>query len=509
MKRPNIIVIMTDDHAAHSMSCYGSKINTTPHLDRIANEGMRFDNCFCTNAICAPSRAVILTGKHSHVNGVRTLDDHFDSSQNTFVTELKKAGYSTAMIGKWHLGQEEKNWPRGFDYWTIFPGQGDYFDPVMNEMGENKVFEGYATDIVTDQSINWLKERENNQPFCLLCYHKAPHRPWQPDDKHKDMYKDVDIPIPTTFDDNYENRSEAAKRAKMRIVEDMNSNDLKIETPANILEVGNAIPTNNEGDYARKTNRLRIPMPDDLEGYTFTTRDGEEVKFDSLEELKNWKYQRYIKDYLRCVASVDDNVGRLLDYLKEEDLDQETIVIYTSDQGFFLGDHGWFDKRFMYEESLRMPLLVKYPEKIKEGLSTEQMVLNLDFAPTLLDFAGVAIPEDMQGKSFRRVLEEKEEEEFREDMYYRYWMHLAHHGVAAHYGIRTKKYKLIYYYGEALGTAGSIDDSTEPEWEFFDLVKDPCEMYNRYEDEAYSDVIKELKQRLIQLKDEAGDKDKL
>lgn len=496
---------MTDDHAAHAMSCYGSKINTTPHLDRIANEGMRFDNCFCTNAICAPSRATILTGKHTHINGVRTLSDHFDSSQETFITALKEAGYATAMVGKWHLGQEKRSWPRGFDYWSIFPGQGDYFDPVMNEMGERKIFKGYATDIVTDQSIKWLEEREDEKPFCLLCYHKAPHRPWMPDDKHKDLYKDIDIPMPFNFYDDFEGRSEAAKRANMRIVNDMNANDFKIEVPDNIKEVGKAIPTSDASDYSRQINRLRIPMPEETKDYSFTTRDGEKVTFNSYEELAKWKYQRYIKDYLRCVASVDDNVGKVLDYLSDNDLEEDTLVIYTSDQGFFLGEHGWFDKRFMYEESLRMPLLVKYPKGIKKKTESSQMVLNMDFAPTILDFAGIEAPKDMQGKSFRSILEMDNEDEFRESMYYRYWMHLAHHGVAAHYGIRTKRYKLIYYYGEALGTAGSIDIPTEPEWEFFDLEKDPYEMNNCYKDEAYALIIEDLKSELYGLKEKAGD----
>lgn len=496
---------MTDDHGAQAMSCYGSKINKTPYLDSIAQEGMRFDNCFCTNAICAPSRATILTGKHTHINGVRTLNDHFDSSQETFITALKEAGYATAIVGKWHLGQEKRSWPRGFDYWSIFPGQGDYFDPVMNEMGENKVFKGYATDIVTDKSIKWLEDREDDKPFCLLCYHKAPHRPWIPDDKHKDLYKDVDIPMPFNFYDDFQGRSQAAKRAKMRIVNDMNSNDFKIEVPDNIHEVGGEIPTSDNSDYARQANRLRIPMPEELNDYSLTTREGEKITFDSYEDLAQWKYQRYIKDYLRCVASVDDNVGRMLDYLKAKDLEEDTLIIYTSDQGFFLGEHGWFDKRFMYEESLRMPLLIKYPAGIEKNTESNQMVLNLDFAPTILDYAGVAIPKEMQGKSFRSVLEKKDKEEFRESMYYRYWMHLAHHGVAAHYGIRTKRYKLIYYYGEALDTQGSIDNPTQPEWEFFDLEKDPYEMTNCYKDEAYQTVINQLKEELTRLQEEAGD----
>ncbi|SHH57034.1 sulfatase family protein [Clostridium grantii] len=505
MKKPNIIVIMTDDHAAHAMSCYGSKINTTPNMDRIANEGIRFDNCFCTNSICAPSRAVILTGKHNHLNGVRTLSDGFDSTQMTFPKLLKKSGYQTAMIGKWHLGEEKENWPTGFDRWCVFPGQGDYFNPVMNDMGENKVFEGYATDIVTDLSLDWMESRDKEKPFCLLCYHKAPHRPWEPDAKHAHMYDDVDIPMPDTFNDTYENRSNAAKRANMRVVSDMDSVDLKLQPPENIKDYGTTMPGCEHLRDKFNADSFRIPLPESVENYSLTTENGEIVTFNSLDELKNWKYQRYIKDYLRCVASVDDNVGRLLDYLDEESLTNDTIVIYTSDQGFFLGDHGWFDKRFMYEESLRMPFVVRYPKGIKAGIVCKDMALNLDFAETFLDYAGVDIPAEMQGKSLRPLFEEKTPEDWRTGMYYRYWMHLTHHNVASHYGIRTDKYKLIYYYGEALDATEALDMPTEPEWELFDLEKDPCEMFNVYDDLEYKDIVDKLKTELYKLKEEAED----
>ncbi|HLQ71467.1 MAG TPA: sulfatase-like hydrolase/transferase, partial [Bacillota bacterium] len=295
-QKPNIVYIMTDDHAAHAMSCYDSKINETPNLDRIANEGMRFDNCFCTNSICAPSRAAILTGLYNHKNGVKTLGDTFDSRQPTVQKIMQENGYQTALIGKWHLGHGGNSDPTGFDYWNTFPGQGAYHDPEMFEMGEKKVFEGYATDIVTDLSIDWMENRDKDKPFMLMCHHKAPHRPWVPDEKHAHMYEDVDIPEPPTFNDDYSNRSEAAKEAKMRIDRDLTENDVKAKPPEGL----------------------------------------------SAQELKSWYYQRYIKDYLRCVASVDDNVGRILDYLDENDLTDDTIIVYTSDQGFFLGDHGWY-----------------------------------------------------------------------------------------------------------------------------------------------------------------------
>ena len=356
--RPNILFIMSDDHASHAMSCYNSRINQTPNLDRIANEGMRFDNCFCTNSICAPSRAVILTGTYNHINGVTTLATHLDGRQLTFPKLFQQAGYQTAMIGKWHLGHGGIHDPTGFDYWNVLPGQGLYHNPEMIEMGEKKVYQGYVTDIITDLCLDWLKARDTNRPFMLMYHHKAPHRAWEPDEKHAHMYENEDIPEPETFWDDYSNRASAAEAAKMRVDRDMNKNDLKGLPPEGL----------------------------------------------SPEEDKKWKYQRYIKDYLRCVASIDDNVGRMLDYLDAEGLTDNTIVIYTSDQGFFLGDHGWYDKRFMYEESLRMPFIIRYPKEIKPGSINTDMILNTDFAPTFLDYAGIDIPETFQGSSMRPLL---------------------------------------------------------------------------------------------------------
>lgn len=457
--RPNILFILTDDHASHAMSCYGSRINETPNLDRIANEGMRFDNCFCTNSICGPSRAVILSGTYNHINGMTTLATKFDGRQVTFPKLMQAAGYQTAVIGKWHLGHGGVSDPTGFDYWNVLPGQGDYHNPTMIEMGETKQYQGYATDLITDFSLDWLKERDKDRPFLLMCHHKAPHRPWEPDEKHAAMYEDIDIPEPETFNDDYSNRASAAGAAKMRVDRDMTLTDLKQPTP---------------------------------EGLT-------------PEEEKKWKYQRYIKDYLRCVASVDDNVGRLLDYLDEEGLTESTLVIYTSDQGFFLGDHGWYDKRFMYEELLRMPLIMRYPREIAPGSVNSDMVLNVDFAPTFLDCTDLEIPEHFQGNSFRPLLHNKLPEGWQTSMYYRYWMHLAHHHVYAHYGVRTHRYKLIYYYADALGTEGSIDEPKEPEWELFDLEKDPYELKSVYHDPAYQDVVRELTAELNRLQTAVGD----
>ncbi len=486
--RPNIIFIMTDDHAAHAMSCYGSRINTTPNMDRIANEGVRFDNCFCTNSICEPSRATILTGTYNHVNGVTTIGAHIDNRQENVAKILRRNGYQTALIGKWHLGQGPAHWPTGFDHYNILQGQGPYFDPEMVCDGQKKRYEGYTTDIITDLSLEWLAERDQNRPFMLMYHHKAPHRPWQPDDKHAHMYDDVEMPVPETFDDDYSTRSEAVRAARMTVDRHMNATDLKLK---------------RDPDADR---RRSLEPPEDITGYSLTTEDGETVTFSSQAELKNWKYQRYIKDYLRCVAAVDDNIGRVLDYLDAEGLTENTIVIYTSDQGFFLGDHGWYDKRFMYEESLRMPFVMRYPKEVEPGTVCTDIMLNTDFAPTWLDYAGIEIPEYIQGRSFRGLLDGNSPDDWRTSMYYRYWMHLSHHYVYAHYGVRTLRYKLIYYYSDACDQPNTIDEPKEKEWELFDLERDPHELNNVYSDPAYAEVVKELKDELHRLQADVGDK---
>jgi len=459
-KRPNIVFIMSDDHAAHAISAYGSAINETPQIDRIANEGGRFDNCFCTNSLCAPSPAAILTGVHSHLNGVLTLADELDGRQKTFPKQMQADGYQTAIFGKWHLGHGGTSDPTGFDRWAVLPDQGLYHDPEFFVMGERRKFDGYATDLITDFSLDWLRQRDRERPFMIMVHHKAPHRPWEPDEKHQHMYEDVEIPLPATFDDDYEHRSNAAKNAKMRIERDLTFTDVKAEVPAGL----------------------------------------------TAAQRKNWLYQRYIKDYLRCVAAIDDNVGRVLDYLDAENLTEDTVVIYTSDQGFFLGDHGWYDKRFMYEESLRMPFLMRYPREIPAASVVDTMVTNVDFAPTFLDYGQLEPAERMQGRSFRGVAAgEAPPAEWPDAMYYRYWMHLSHHNVPAHYGIRTSRYKLIYYYGEALGTTESIDTPTAPEWELFDLETDPMEMHNVYADPSYADTVRDLTAELYRLKEHYRD----
>jgi arylsulfatase A-like enzyme len=466
-ERPNIIYIMTDDHASHAMSCYGSKINKTPNLDRIAKGGMLFENCFCTNSICAPCRAVVLTGKHSHINGLKDNSLRFDGSQQTFPKLLQKAGYQTAMIGKWHL----KTDPTGFDYWNILPGQGIYYNPDMIEMGTQKKYVGYVTDIITDHALEWLKRRDTEKPFCLMYHHKAPHRRWEPSPKHLTMYDDVTIPEPDTLFDDYTGRGRAAKEQDMSIEKTMDSIDLKL------TEAKGLTPEQKEAwdaAYNPKNEAFKKANPQG-------------------KDLIRWKYQRYIKDYLRCIASVDDNVGRLLDYLESSGLADNTVVFYTSDQGFYLGDHGWFDKRFMYEESLRMPLLVRYPKEIKPGSVNKDLVQNLDFAETFLDFAGVEIPQDMQGESFRKILGGKTPRRWRKSIYYHYYEYPAVHSVKRHYGVRTQRYKLIHFYND-------ID-----EWELYDMKKDPNELNSVYSDPDYAKVVIELKSELKRLREKYKD----
>ncbi len=488
-QRPNILFIMTDDHAFQALSCYGSRINQTPNLDRIANEGMRFNRSFCTNSICAPSRAVLLTGKYSHVNGQIDNIVTFDGSQETFPKLLQQAGYQTAVIGKWHL----KSDPTGFDYWNVLPDQGAYYNPDFITMGERKRYIGYATDLITDFSLEWLEQRDPNKPFCLLLHHKAPHRNWMPNTKHLTLYDDVEIPLPETFDDDYNTRSDAARQQEMTITKHMElAYDLKV--PA---EGGESNLKGLDLNFYRDLQRM---TPEQRQAWDAAYEPKNEAfKKANLQgkDLDNWKYQRYIKDYLRCVAAVDENVGRVLDYLEKNGLAENTIVVYTSDQGFYLGEHGWFDKRFMYEESLRLPLLVRYPQEIKKGAVNEDMVLNLDFAPTFLDYAGVKIPKNMQGRSLRKVLVGKTPKDWREAIYYHYYEYPAWHMVKRHYGIRTERYKLIHFYY-------NIDA-----WEFYDLQTDPHELSNRYDDPAYQKIIPQLKAQLEKLRKQYADSDEL
>ena len=450
-RQPNIVFIMSDDHAAHAISAYGSKLIKTPNIDRLAAEGMKFENCFVTNSICTPSRAAILTGKYSHINGVPVFN-HLDTSQPLLSKYMQQAGYYTGMVGKWHLGGQNPNTPEigkpaGFDYWNILPGQGAYFDPVMIEMGVRKNLKGYTTDVITDLAMNFIRNRPQNKPFFLMFHHKAPHRNWQPDEKHKRQFENFVPPLPATFDDDYKGKSDAARMATNHIDADLNETDLKMKPPEGL----------------------------------------------SAAELKKWKFTRYMQDYLACVAAVDDNVGRFLDFLDTSELRENTIVIYTSDQGFFLGEHNMFDKRFMYEESLRMPFLVRWPARIKPGSISKEMILNVDFAPMMLDAAGARTPSEMQGRSFLPILRGEKPAGWRTSMYYRYY-HPGHHNVAAHYGVRTVRYKLIFF------------DKLN-QWELYDLRNDPLEMHNIYGNKENGSLVTSLKKEMYRLKKELGDTD--
>ncbi len=462
-ERPNILFVFTDDHAAHAISAYGSKINRTPNLDRLAKEGMLFRHCFVTNAICGPSRAVILTGKHSHLNGFIQNGDRFDGSQTTFPKLLREAGYETAVIGKWHLASE----PTGFDHWNVLIGQGPYYNPPMIRDGERVEHEGYTTDIITDLALDWLKTgRDRDKPFMLMYQHKAPHRPWEPGPKHLTMYDDADIPEPTTLFDDYAGRGSAAKMQKMTIANDLSDRDLKLIPPPNLTPAQLATWNAAYGPKNQAFEKANL----------------------SGDALVRWKYQRYIKDYLRCVASVDDNLGRVLDYLDESGLSKNTVVIYSSDQGWYLGDHGWYDKRWMYEESLRMPLIVRWPGVAAAGSEDSHMVSNLDFAQTFLEIAGARQPEEMQGRSLAPLLRGESPTDWRTSFYYHYYEFPGAHSVQRHYGVRTDRYKLIYFY-------------TLDEWEMYDLREDPDELQSVYGQVGYAGVQRFLHAELQRLRE--------
>ncbi len=464
-KRPNIVFIMSDDHAKTAVSAYGptflGKYANTPNIDRIAKGGMLFKNCCVTNSICTPSRAAILTGQYSHKNGVYTLNDVMSPKAIHIAHLLRSAGYQTALIGKWHLGTD----PQGFDYWNILPGQGEYLNPKLRVMGtkpkEFRVFKDqYSEDVITNDSIAWIKKRDKTKPFMLFCHYKAPHRPWDPAPRFKEMFKDVKFPEPPNLLDDYSTLSAAAKRAEMRVGENFAKRDLQMEIPKDL----------------------------------------------ATNELRKWAFQEYMKRYLACVAAVDENVGKILDFLAAEGLEEDTIVVYTSDQGFFLGEHGWYDKRFMYEECLTTPLVVRYPGVTRPGSVSTEMVLNIDHAPMFLDFADEKIPETMQGKSYRQLLTGKTPPDWRKSMYYRYYMHLdGSHNVTAHYGVRTDRYTLIHYYGKGLNKKGASEKETPAEWEMFDRQKDPLQNRNVIADDAYRPARRALMTELDRLRKELGD----
>jgi len=476
-EKPNIVFIMSDDHAYQAISAYHAELVSTPNIDLIADEGIKFNKAFVTNSICAPSRAVILTGKFSHINGVPGNGQVFDGAQQTFPKILRQNGYQTAMIGKWHL----KSPPTGFDYWNVLPGQGDYYNPDFIKQGSDTVYKGYVTDIITELSLDWLKSRDKSEPFCLMMHHKAPHRSWMPSIKHLELFNHKEFPLPGNFYDDYEDRE--ALQVQMLTVKDHMDVRMDYKVPCDTCDTVSVNYWAPE-EYWRRLDRL---APDERRKWDESYRK-EELEFNDVKDDESkydrWKFQRYMEDYLRCIVSVDESVGRVLDYLEESGLAENTIVIYTSDQGFFLGEHGLFDKRFMYEEAMRTPLLIRYPEEIRERTQTEHLVQNLDIAPTILDVAGITIPGDMQGESLRAIWQ-KDDPEWREAIYYHYYE--KGFGATPHYGVRTDRFKLIHFY--------DVVDS----WEFYDLETDPEEMNNLYKDPGYGQQIKELTDKLVEL----------
>jgi arylsulfatase A-like enzyme len=478
--RPNILFIFSDDHAYQAISAYGSGLNQTPHIDRLATEGMRFNRCYVTNSICGPSRACVVTGKYSHKNGFYTNRSTFDGSQQTMPKLLQQSGYQTAIIGKWHLVSR----PTGFDYWEIVPGQGRYYSPqfitekTFGKRPDRVAVPGYVTDVITDKALKWLRDdRDPDRPFMLMVQHKAPHREWSPSPDHVDDFKDAKIPEPETLFDDYANRASAARQATMRMSNLDPAVDLKLF------------------DDDHPHGKYMFGLMSDAEKAAWKAAYKEEnaaFNQDAPEgqELTRWRYQRYIKDYLRTVQSVDDSVGRVLDYLDQEGLADNTVVVYASDQGFYLGEHGWFDKRFMYEQSLRTPFLVRWPGVVEAGSVEDRIVSNLDFAETFLDMAGVEVPADMQGRSLTAILKGAPPDGWRTSFYYHYYEGPpAEHTVSEHYGVTDGRFKLIHYY--KLG-----------QWELFDLANDPHEMRSVYGQPEYAGPRQRLESELNRLRSE-------
>ncbi len=480
-QRPNIVFIFSDDHSAAAISAYGSRINHTPNLDRLAAEGMLFENTFCTNSICAPSRAVILTGKHSHLNSVPTNAERFDGAQTTFPKLLQAADYQTAMIGKWHL----KSDPTGFDFWRVLPGQGQYYSPEFLTPEGRKKYEGYVTDLTTDFGLEWLEEgRDETKPFCLMLQHKAPHRSWMPGPDHLELYDGEWIPEPDTLFDDYSTRGRAAREQEMTIARHMYLH-YDLQVPPTEVEATDLKGPNRSYKplLGRMTPEQRSAWDAAYEPRNAAFREANPVGND----LVRWKYQRYIKNYLRCIQSVDDNVGRVLDYLEENGLAENTIVIYSSDQGFYLGEHGWYDKRFMYEPSLRMPFIARWPGVTKPGSRDTHLVQNLDFAETFLDIAGAQAPDEMQGESIVPLLRGEDPEGWRDSIYYEYF-EVGIHAVEPHYGVRTDRHKLMHFH--------RID-----EWELYDIETDPDEVHNLYGQPGMEALTAELEAELARLRE--------
>ena len=485
--RPNILFIFSDDHAPHAIGAYNGwlkDVDPTPNIDKLASQGMLFENSFCTNSICGPSRAVILTGKHSHLNGFMNNGNSFDWNQQTFSKLLQKSGYNTAIYGKSRLKGE----PQGFDDWKVLPGQGLYYNPDMRTPQGTKRIEGHCTDIVTDLAIDWLKEgREADKPFCLMVQHKAPHRNWMPAERHLHLYDDIEIPYPNTLFDKWHDNAPPARFQELEIDRHMHLNfDLFVDLTADFE--GNTFKDRFDRSAWRNLKRMS-PAQTKAWRDAYGPKDAAfHRESPQADDLVRWKFQRYAKNYLRCVKGVDESVGKLMATLKDMQLDENTVVIYSSDQGFYIGAHGWYDNRWMYEESLKMPFICKWPGVTKPGSRVKEMIQNLDYAETFLEMSGAEIPSDMQGKSLVPLLKGETPDDWRESIYYHYYEYPSVHMVPRHNGVRTERYKLIRFY--------QFD-----EWEFYDLKEDPDELTNQYENEKYADEVAALKKELIRLRD--------
>ncbi len=490
-KRPNILFIFTDDHAPHAIGAYNGwlkSVNPTPNLDKLAKQGMVFENSFCTNSICGPSRAVIQTGKHSHKNGFMNNGNSFDWDQQTFPKLLRKAGYQTAIYGKSHL----KGAPQGYDSWAVLPGQGLYYNPDFITPEGNITIEGYCTDIVTDMAVDFLEnDLDEDKPFMLMVQHKAPHRCWMPALRHLDLYADMEMPEPPTLFDKWEDNAPPARFQELEIDGHMDPNyDLFLDLTADFDEDG----IQKRQDKSARENMKRM-TPEQMKAWRAAYGPRDKAFHEANltgDDLVRWKYQRYVKNYLRCVKGVDESVGRLMATLKDLKLDKDTIVIYSSDQGFYIGDHGWYDKRWMYEESLKMPFIVKWPGTIKKGSRNTDLIQNLDYASTFLDVAGAKIPDDLQGASLVPLMKGKTPKNWRDSIYYHYYEYPSVHMVPKHNGIRTERYKLMQFYEFG-------------EWEFYDLEKDPEELTNLYGNPEYAGIINKVKKQLEELQAQYGD----
>ena len=489
-RRPNIVFIMSDDHAYQAISAYGSelsKLAPTPNIDRIARGGALFENSYVTNSLCGPSRATMLTGQFSHLHGFTQNGQTFDNTRWNWVRELGRSGYDTALFGKWHLNYSPEG--AGIGTWKVLDDQGKYYNPDVITPTGRSVVEGYASDIVTDESLAWLEQgRDRDKPFAILIHHKAPHRNFMPAIRHIQRYLGTEFPVPTNYFDHYDGRPAAAAQ-EMNIYRDMyEGHDLKMTTGVGSREV-------RFNPWTDDFNRMTQAQRDAYFGALQPSNDAMNAADMSEREMAVWKYQRFMSEYLGTVAAVDDSVGRVLDWLDRTGQADNTIVVYTSDQGFYLGEHGWFDKRFMYEESLRTPLLVRYPGHIAAGARVAAPVMNVDYAPTFLDYAGLAAPASVQGRSLRGVAEGHRPADWRKDIYYHYYEYPGFHSVRAHYGVRTDRYKLIRFYGD-------ID-----QWEFYDLQTDPREMNNRIDDREVQPTVAQLKARLVELRAQYRDSD--